>query len=116
MELLFSPYRELDMASSQHTMTTAFLATHCALYHGQPANEFFTLATHFLLLLREEAVQDQTGVYIMSCNFAAILQYGDPEAIVALELTQEDSESVSEPSHFGPISMSALDLENHNNL
>ncbi|KAJ5389779.1 uncharacterized protein N7496_000847 [Penicillium cataractarum] len=107
---VFSPYHEHRMDLGGHTMTTAFIATHYTLYYRRPVDEFSALATCFLDLLRKEAVQDQTALYIMSCNFASVLQYGDIEAIVALEMAQKDNKTATEPCLSSPISMSALDL------
>ncbi|KAJ5381594.1 DNA/RNA-binding domain E.t1.c1-type [Penicillium cataractarum] len=100
VDLLFSPYNGQQQALNQHTMVTAFIATHSALFNEWPADQFITLANHFLILLREEARnlgrQGQTGVYIMSCNFASILQYGDSEAFMTLKLSQKKYESAAE--------------------
>ncbi|OOQ85751.1 hypothetical protein PEBR_26034 [Penicillium brasilianum] len=98
--LLFSPYNGQHQALNQHTMVTAFIATHSALFNEWPADQFITLANRFLVLLREEARhlgrQGQTGVYIMSCNFASIFQYGDSEAFMALKFSQKSYESAAE--------------------
>lgn len=77
----------------QHSMVTAFLATHGVLFTKGPAEQFITRANHFLSLFRLEIRrlrrQGQQGVYIMSINFASVLQYGEPEVVMALGFSQK---------------------------
>ncbi|KAJ5176722.1 DNA/RNA-binding domain E.t1.c1-type [Penicillium canariense] len=111
--LLFGPYN--GQALHQHTMVTALIATHSALFNQWPAEQFIILANHFLALLWREArrlgSQGQTGVYIMSCNFASILQYGDPEAVMAMEFSQKDHETAADAHAFALNWTSGLDLK-----
>ncbi|KAJ5461631.1 DNA/RNA-binding domainE.t1.c1-type [Penicillium daleae] len=118
--LLFSPYSGQQKALSQHTlnqhtMVTAFIATHSALFNEWPADQFITLANHFLSLLRDEARylgrQGQTGVYIMSCNIASILQYGDTDPGMAMEICQKDHQSATENYKLAINWTSGLDLD-----
>jgi hypothetical protein len=114
--LLFSPYNGQDEDLNQHTMVNAFIATHSALFNKWPADQFTTLANRFLLLLREESRhlgrQGQTGVYIMSCNFASILQYGDSDgnADIVREFAQNNHASAAGASEFALNWTSGLDL------
>ncbi|GLI74867.1 hypothetical protein PoHVEF18_003116 [Penicillium ochrochloron] len=114
--LLFSPYNGQDQNLNQHTMVTAFIATHSALFNKWPADQFVALANHFLALLREESRrlgrQGQTGVYIMSCNFASILQYGDNEvdADIGMEFAHKNDASAAGASEFALNWTSGLDL------
>ena len=101
--LLFNPYNGQPL--HQHTMVTAFIATHGVLFTRGPAEQFITLANHFLALLRREirrlGRQGQQGVYIMSCSFASVLQYGEPEAVMAMEFSkQRETETVAEAHAF----------------
>ncbi|KAF3396516.1 hypothetical protein F1880_006881 [Penicillium rolfsii] len=116
MVLLFSPYTGQGHDLNQHTMVTAFIATHSALFNKLPADQFKTLANHFLMLLREESRhlggQGQIGVYVMSCNFASILQYGDREvdADIVMEFAQKNHASAAGASEFALNWTSGLDL------
>lgn len=102
MILLFNPYNGLSL--HQHSMITAFIATHRVLFTQGPKEQFVTLANHFLSLLRREirrlGRQGQQGVYIMSCNFASVLQYGEPEAVMAMEFSQKQRETTIEAHAF----------------
>ncbi|KAJ5904750.1 DNA/RNA-binding domain E.t1.c1-type [Penicillium subrubescens] len=130
---LLSPYNAQD-ALDQDTIPAAFIATHAALLNETPSDQFITLANHFLSLLREELRSEgydgQTGVYIMSCNFASLLQYGDPKAIMAIKFgkkeknrTKKDGEPTDLSVHLPPMmargsaltfhTLSVL-LDNHN--
>lgn len=112
---LFSTYNGQQNDLSQHTTVTAFIATHGALFKESPADQFITLANHFLSLLREGARylcrHGQTGVYIMSCNFASIFQYGEPEAVLAMEFCQKDNESATETYETTDNWTPGLDIE-----
>lgn len=101
--LLFNPYSGQPL--HQHTMVTAFIATHGVLFTRGPTELFTALANYFLALLRREirrlGRQGQQGVYIMSCNFASMLQYGEPEAVMAMEFSkQREVETVGEAHAF----------------
>lgn len=88
--LLFNPYEGQEM--TQNDAATSFIATHGILFNQGPEEKFVASANRFLSLLRKEVRtlgQDgQQGVYMMSSNFAAIFQYGQPESAMALEFTQ----------------------------
>ena len=114
--LLFSPY-SAEEALKQQNMVTAFIATHSALFNEWPADQFIPLANHFLFLLRGEARhlsrRGQTGVYIMSCNIASILQYGGPAAAMAITFSQKHHETAADAYDFALhwTSTPTLDLE-----
>ncbi|KAJ5689430.1 DNA/RNA-binding domain E.t1.c1-type [Penicillium macrosclerotiorum] len=100
--LLFNPFN--GQTPRQHTMVTAFIATHSVMFKRGPSEEFVTLANLFFSLLRQGIRhldrQGQQGVYLMSCNFASILQYGDPDAVMALEFSQKHRETAAEAHAF----------------
>ncbi|OQD73360.1 hypothetical protein PENDEC_c015G02968 [Penicillium decumbens] len=100
--LLLNPYNGQPLP--QHTVVTAFLATHSVLFTRGPGEQFVTLANHFLALLRREihrlGRQGQEGVYIMSCCLASVLEYGEPEAIMAMEFSKRKTETVAESHAF----------------
>jgi hypothetical protein len=76
----------------QHSTVTALLAAHGALFSHSSTEEFTTLANHFLSLLRKEISlpyrQGLQSVYMMSSNFASVLQYGALKTIIAVEFSQ----------------------------
>ncbi|KAJ5665566.1 DNA/RNA-binding domain E.t1.c1-type [Penicillium maclennaniae] len=101
--LLFNSYHGQPL--QQLTMVTAFIATHGVLFTRGPTERFVTLANLFLALLRRDirrlSRQGQQGVYMMSCNFASMLQYGEPEAVMAMEFSkQRETETVDEAHTF----------------
>lgn len=96
--LLLNPYN--TQLLHQHSMVTAFLATHGVLFTKGPIEQFITRANHFLSLFRWEirrlGRQGQQGVYLMSVNFASVLQYGEPEAVMSREFFQKQAETLAE--------------------
>ncbi|GLI74851.1 hypothetical protein PoHVEF18_003099 [Penicillium ochrochloron] len=107
MARLFHPDNGQQQA---YTMVAAFVATHSALFNEWPADQYITSAKHFLSLLREEARSvGHQGVYIMLCNFAAMLQYGDQSAVMVMEFSQK--KSVADAYELALDSTAGLDLE-----
>ena len=102
MILLFNSYDGIPL--DQHSMVTAFIATHNVLFTRELPESYGTLANRFLSRLREEfgrlGRQGQQGVYILSCNFASILQYGDNESFIAMEFTQNPGDTAAEAHKF----------------
>ncbi|KAJ5619265.1 DNA/RNA-binding domain E.t1.c1-type [Penicillium lagena] len=90
--LLFNPLLN-EQASEKRTMITAFVAAHGALFTGRPTEQFVALGNEFLSLLRKDIghldQQGQQGVYITSCNLAAVFQYGDPEVDIVKAFSQQ---------------------------
>lgn len=85
------------------TILAAFIATHRALFMQASPHEFNSLANHFLALLRrgicELQPQHQQAVYIMSCNIAPVLQYGEPEAVIPLKYFKRYEETGVKKAH-----------------
>ena len=81
-------------------MVPAFIATHRIFFTRGPTEQFIMSANHFLSLLREKLSrpghQGQHGAYIMCCNFASVLQYGDTNGVVAAEFRPSLSENVTD--------------------
>lgn len=100
--LLLNPYNAQLL--HEPSMDKAFLATHGVLFAKGPTEQFVTRANHFLSWfrwgIRRLARQGQQGVYIMSVNFASVLQYGEPEAVMALEFSQKQGETLAEAHAF----------------
>ncbi|KAJ6117912.1 DNA/RNA-binding domain E.t1.c1-type [Penicillium sp. IBT 18751x] len=96
--LLFNPYHGQPL--QQLTIVVAFVATHGVLFTRGPTERFATLANHFLALLRRNIrglSRQEQGVYMMSSNFASMLQYGEPEAVMVMEFSkQRQTETVDE--------------------
>ena len=86
---------------SLHSLGTAFAATHSELFTRGPTERLITLANDFLALLRRKmrqlGQQGKQGVYMMSCNFASMFQYGQLEAGLAMIFSkQRESATVAE--------------------
>ncbi|KAJ5573912.1 DNA/RNA-binding domain E.t1.c1-type [Penicillium hispanicum] len=100
--LLFNPYHGQPL--DQHNMATAFIAAHGVLFTRKLPESYVPLANRFLSLLRGEVRrlgrQGQQGVYMMSCNFASILQYGDREAFMKVEFSQKPGDTAAEALKF----------------
>ncbi|KAJ5280175.1 DNA/RNA-binding domain E.t1.c1-type [Penicillium angulare] len=96
--LFFNPFKGQEL--NQQTMLTAFIATHGILFNQGPQEQFILSANRFLSFLRKEVrrlgQQRHYGVYMMSCNISAVLQYGQPEVVMELEFSQNKKELVSE--------------------
>lgn len=79
--LFLSPYDGQDRDWNEQIMVTAFILTRSAIFNNWPANQFFALANHFLVLLGEESRhlgrQGQTGVYsVISRRFSTTVTAG----------------------------------------
>lgn len=103
--LLLNPYHtQLHHPYHEERMVTAFLATHAVLFTKGPTEQFITRANHFLSLFRGDIRrlkrQGQQGVDFMSINFASVLQYGEPEAVMALEFSQKQGETIAQAHAF----------------
>ncbi|KAJ5099508.1 DNA/RNA-binding domain E.t1.c1-type [Penicillium argentinense] len=85
--LLFSGFR-----GQQYTLAPALIATHSVIFNKGSPTQFVTLANNYLAILRRDIPRldrkGQEGVFVMSSNFAAILQYGEPERVMAMEFSQ----------------------------
>lgn len=96
--LLLNPYNA--QLVHQHTLASAFLATQGVLFTQGPREQFITRANHFLSLFRWDVRrldrQGQQSVYIMLVNIAAALQYGSPEAVVAIDFPPKQGEPFPE--------------------
>ncbi|KAJ5152463.1 hypothetical protein N7492_009743 [Penicillium capsulatum] len=67
-------------------MVSTFVQTHSILLNRGSSVHFLTCANHFLSLLQRDLSRlhlEEQGVYIMCCNFAALLRYSDTDAIIA---------------------------------
>ncbi|KAJ5908104.1 DNA/RNA-binding domain E.t1.c1-type [Penicillium taxi] len=103
VNIVFSLHEKYSF--NQHTLVTAFITTHRILFK-EDLNEkghmehFIAMANHFLSLLRDGFCQleqrRQYGVYIMSSNFASMLEYGKPESIIASKIAEITHASTDE--------------------
>lgn len=89
--------------SLQQGTVPAFIATHGTLFARGSNEQFITCSNQFLSLLRRDInrldLQGQQGVYITCCNFAALLGYGDADAVLAMEFAPKEGENVAD-AHF----------------
>ncbi|KAJ6022028.1 DNA/RNA-binding domain E.t1.c1-type [Penicillium herquei] len=92
--LLFKPTNNKGkegMERRQNPMIAAFIATHGILFTGGSKEQFPILAKRFLSFLRRELPRlnrnPQEGIYLVSSNFASILQYGHPKTVETLGWT-----------------------------
>jgi hypothetical protein len=92
MAQLFNPI--LNAPADRHTLITSFVAAHGALFMRMPVEQFVARSKFFLSNLCQEVSRlgrdGQQGVFITSCNIAAIFQYGDNDRAVATEFTFEE--------------------------
>ncbi|KAJ5456067.1 uncharacterized protein N7458_004331 [Penicillium daleae] len=99
--LLFTRFEK--EALHQDAIITAFIATHRAIFMRAPSHEFITLGNRFLAILRGEIcelrLKDQQAVYIVSCNIASVLEYGDSEAMISLDYFKRDGETGTKKAH-----------------
>ena len=82
----------------QCAIVPAFIATHAILFTRGPNKQLMTRASRFLYLLRGNIHQlnhpARQNAYIMCCNFAALLGYGEPDAISAMGFSQSIGQDV----------------------
>ncbi|KAJ5319154.1 uncharacterized protein N7506_011858 [Penicillium brevicompactum] len=79
----------LDIPPARLNLITSFVAAHGANFQQSSTAEFISRAKLFLSKLRKEVKmlgrQGQQGVYMTSCNIAAIFQFGDKNGIMEKE-------------------------------
>lgn len=82
-------------------VTTAFVRAHGELFKQRLTNELIWSAKHFTSNLeryigRMGAAFRLQGVYMMSCNFAALFEYNHPDAVLPAEFDQSTEFSKSQ--------------------
>ena len=81
----------MDVPILNRSLITSFVATHGALFMQAPIEDFVSRANIFLATLRKEirrvGPHGQQGVQLMSCNIAAIFQYGSKYAAIKTDFT-----------------------------
>lgn len=115
--LLFNSIREQQR---QESMAAALIATHGVLFHKKSSAEFTVLANIYLYLLRREIpqldTQGQGGAFVMSSNFAAVFQYGEPENDLALSFPQQKTQATAEETYQLALQWTIPKSCNDNNL
>ena len=102
VDLLFrknEKHRQLECAT-----VPAFIATHAILFSRGPNEQLMTRASRFLYLLRCNIDQlnhpNRQNAYIMCCNFAALLGYGDSKAMSAMGFSQSIGQAIAQAYFF----------------
>ncbi|KAL2839919.1 hypothetical protein BJY01DRAFT_23733 [Aspergillus pseudoustus] len=77
---------------------TAFVAAHSYLFTGELSGQFTSTCDNFLLSLSQYATRmgpafKVHGAYIVSCNFAAILEYAAPNAFLPDEFRRSTTQT-----------------------
>jgi hypothetical protein len=96
----------MNEPAQEQNLNTLFVAAHGALIMQAPAEEFASRAKRFLSTLRREIShpdqqnqqnqQGQQGAQMISCNIAAIFQYGDKDGVLAREFASKDHTATAE--------------------
>ncbi|KAG0155973.1 hypothetical protein PDIDSM_3146 [Penicillium digitatum] len=88
---LVTPLMKINMPVQGVCFVTSFVTAHGALFMQAPVEEFVSRANVFLTTLRKEIGRvdwdRQQDVQLMSCNIAAIFQYGNKNAVVERDFT-----------------------------
>ncbi|KAJ5461038.1 uncharacterized protein N7458_002590 [Penicillium daleae] len=72
------------------------------IVYAIPPGEFITLRNRFLALLQRDTrllLTEQQVVHIVSCNIASVLQYGEPDAVIALSWFKRHGETNFKEAH-----------------
>ena len=100
--LLFNPLLDAaKTANSRHPpLVMAFVSAHGIIFTKGSVNQFVGLVDTFLCLLdkyigRVGAIFREQGVYIASSNYAAIFEYGQPDAIIPPMFDQKTMQSIN---------------------
>jgi hypothetical protein len=100
--LLFNPLLDAaKTANSRHPpLVMAFVSAHGIIFTKGSVNQFVGLVDTFLCLLdkyigRVGAIFREQGVYIASSNYAAIFEYGQPDAILPPMFDQKTMQSIN---------------------
>ncbi|OXV11771.1 hypothetical protein Egran_00468 [Elaphomyces granulatus] len=100
--LLFNPLLDAaKTANSRHPpLVMAFVSAHGIIFTKGSVSQFVGLVDTFLCLLdkyigRVGAIFREQGVYIASSNYAAIFEYGQPDAIIPPMFDQKTMQSIN---------------------
>ncbi|KAG2416116.1 hypothetical protein HFD88_007308 [Aspergillus terreus] len=98
--LLFNPILQSpNPSNSSHPpLITAFVAAHGALFKRDVSPQFFSSVNEFLppldkFITRIGPAFRMQGAHIASCNFAAMLEYSHPDALLLGEFQQGTTQS-----------------------
>ncbi|KAL2818440.1 hypothetical protein BDW59DRAFT_128461 [Aspergillus cavernicola] len=96
--LLFNPLLKASRTVRRlPDIVTAFVAAHGYIFTGDLASLFMSTCDDFLSFLEQYIGRigpafKMQGVYIASCNFAAVLEYGAPKALLPAELSTSNAQ------------------------
>ncbi|KAL3471389.1 hypothetical protein BJX99DRAFT_263320 [Aspergillus californicus] len=99
--LLFNPLLKAPRAVRRlPEIVTAFVAAHGYIFTGDLGDIFTNTCDDFLSFLEQYVGRmgptfKMQGVYIASCNFAAVLEYGAPKGLLPAEFSTSSTQSRS---------------------
>ncbi|KAL4870343.1 hypothetical protein BDV12DRAFT_166178 [Aspergillus spectabilis] len=98
---LFSPLLRSPRTARRLPELTAFVAAHVYLFTGDTSDAFVGKCGEFLSLLeqcvgRMGSAFKMQGVYIASCNLAAVLEYTGPDAVLPAEFIATEPRSMED--------------------
>ncbi|EAW12801.1 uncharacterized protein ACLA_012290 [Aspergillus clavatus NRRL 1] len=109
---LFNPLLNAPKAHHHYPVIAAFVAAHGCLFYREPSTRFLKSAKDFLSPLdthvgRMSAAFKTQGVYISSCNFAGLFEYGQPDALLPAAFHQD---GVQQGQSLADIHQAATDM------
>ncbi|BCR83056.1 uncharacterized protein ACHE_10458S [Aspergillus chevalieri] len=110
IQLLFRPLLNEPKPYNQPAVAV-FMTIHGKLFMQRPLSDFKTLMNAYLLCLDGYIRQHRSafkmhGVFIASCNFAAIFQYGSTDAVLSNEFKEglaQDETSLTASKNWTPV-------------
>lgn len=94
---------------NEDPIATAFIMTHRALLMHASQADFTNIGNNFLSILRRQirqsGVESQQAIYIVSCNIASILGYGDPDETIALECFKQCGRASAVEAHTSALKL-----------
>ncbi|KAL4884158.1 hypothetical protein BJY04DRAFT_206014 [Aspergillus karnatakaensis] len=102
---LFTPLLRSPRTARRLPELTAFVTGHVFLFSGDTSDAFLTKSTEFLSLLEQTVGRMGSafklqGVYITSCNLAAVMEYASPGAFLPAEFLASASQPKSMESIY----------------
>jgi len=118
IQLLFHPLLNGPKPYNQPVVASAFVAAHGNLFSQGPLPDLKMLVNEYLLHLNKYIGRlgnsfKLHGVYMASCNFAAISQYGVADAVIPVEFKeQQQDESMTASENWTSVDdLNAIEAE-----
>ena len=119
IQFLFHPLLNELKPGNQPIVASAFVSAHGKLFTQRPLSDFKTLMNEYLneYISGRGSAFKMCGVFIASCNFAAIFQYGSTDAVLPNEFKEslaQDETSLTASKNWTQLRLSFASIRTRN--